>query len=64
MTQWGGSAGGRIIKDKLFYFGSAEIWKYNVGATVDVNAPTVASLVTVAKPVGNTTLSILMPWLK
>ena len=44
MTQWGGSVGGPIIQDKLFYFGSLERWKYNVGAAVAVDAPTVQSL--------------------
>ena len=44
MTQWGGSVGGPIIRDKLFYFGSLERMRYNVGAAVAVDAPTVASM--------------------
>ncbi len=38
--QFGGSIGGRIIKDKLFYFASYEGMRYAVGAPTLINTPT------------------------
>jgi hypothetical protein len=40
LEQFGGSAGGRIIRDKLFYFGAFEARRYTVGNSIQVNAPT------------------------
>src|SRR5665213_2253642 len=40
--QYGGSIGGHIIKDKLFYFGSYEGMRYAVGAPTLINTPTTA----------------------
>src|SRR6185437_3643018 len=44
MTQWGASIGGKIKKDKLFYFLNFERQRYNVGATSQINAATTADV--------------------
>jgi hypothetical protein len=44
LEQFGGTAGGRIIKDKLFYFGGYEQQRYTVVSSLLVTAPTTASL--------------------
>jgi hypothetical protein len=44
LEQFGGSAGGRIIRDKLFYFGAFEARRYTVGNSIQVNAPTTISV--------------------
>jgi hypothetical protein len=38
--QWGGTAGGRIIKDKLFWFAGFEEQRYSVGNAFTINIPT------------------------
>src|SRR5208282_1690440 len=43
LTQWGGTLGGRIIPDKLFYFGSFEWQQYTVGNNLPANVPTTAT---------------------
>jgi hypothetical protein len=44
LEQWGGTAGGPIVKNKLFYFGGFERLTYNVGNSVVGNIPTTASV--------------------
>jgi len=43
LEQFGGSGGGHIIRDKLFYFGAFEAQRYTVGNSIQVNAPTTVS---------------------
>ncbi len=38
--QWGGTAGGRIVKDKLFWFGGFEEQRYTVGNAFTIRIPT------------------------
>ena len=43
LEQWGGTFGGPIRKDKLFYFGGFESQHYSVGNTFTLNVPTSAA---------------------
>lgn len=40
LEQYGATAGGRIIRDKLFWFGAFENRNYTVGNTIPTNSPT------------------------
>ena len=44
LQQYGGSFGGRIIPDRLFYFGAFEGQMYTVGNALAGNVPTTASI--------------------
>src|SRR5580692_207638 len=50
LEQFGGSFGGAIVKDKLFFFGAYEGQRYDVGNSYSVTTPTTVGLPTPATP--------------
>jgi hypothetical protein len=59
MEQFGATAGGPILKDKLFWFASYEGLRVNVGDVAVPTMPTDISLATAANPLGNPALSMV-----
>jgi hypothetical protein len=59
LEQFGGTVGGRIRRDKLFYFLGFEDQRYTVASTYVSSAPVTVSLARPANPAGNPNASIV-----
>jgi Carboxypeptidase regulatory-like domain/TonB dependent receptor len=59
LHQFGASAGGPIVRNKLFVFGNYEAVRDKVGNPLAVNAPVTVSLATPSNPIGDPTTSIV-----
>jgi hypothetical protein len=58
LEQYGTTAGGRIIRDKLFFFGGFEGQRYSVGNSYQQTSPATVSLATSSNPQGDPAISI------